>query len=74
MKADEFDWLGAYTTAMCFWGWSDSDFWAATPRKYFAVLYKYVEIKNSMNDKPKQEVLVGKQALNALSNLAMQIR
>ncbi len=59
---------------MCFWGWSDSDFWAATPRKYFAVLYKYAQIKDTINEKPKQEVLVGKSALRALSDIVMRMR
>ncbi len=55
-------------------GWSDADFWASTPRKYFAVLYTYSEIKSSLFTKANQEVLVGKKALSALSDIAMRIR
>ena len=40
----------------------------------FAVLYKYSEIKNFINGKNEQEVLVGKKAFQALSDLASRIR
>ena len=70
-----FDWVGAYTTATHVLGWSDKEFWEATPRKYFAVLLKVGEIKKSlMQQCTTQEPLVGKDALRALTQIAGKVR
>lgn len=61
-----------YTTARCIFGWSDEEFWKATPRMYFAVLYKFAQIKQMST--PKEEVLVGQDALQALSSMARKVR
>lgn len=62
-----------YTIARNILGWSDHEFWKASPRKYFAVLCKYTELKKEMSE-PKQDVLVGKDAFYELSQLAGRIR
>jgi hypothetical protein len=35
-------------------GWSDSDFWNATPRKYNAVFWTHIEINKPPESKPKK--------------------
>lgn len=64
-----------YTTARYILGWSEDEFWKACPKKYFAVLFKLGKIKSSLFPaENKQEVLVGRNALKALSYIAQKTR
>ena len=77
MKDDnkEFDWLGMYTTARYVLGWSEDEFWRSTPRKYYAVLYKVGELRQSMYRQNTENIpLVGKDALQALSSIASKVK
>ena len=67
----EFDWVFAYTTARTILNWSDEEFWAATPRKYFAVSQKYGEMNKLLSPKPK--ALVGENAIKALAGIAARL-
>lgn len=40
-------------------GWSDSEFWNATPRMYSAVFWTHIEI----NKPPEQKVKTGSEAI-----------
>ena len=55
-------------------GWSDSDFWAATPKKYFAVFDRYCEMKGYLSAPEPAKALVGRDAFNALAGIASKIR
>ena len=67
--SEQYDWVQVYTEARDFLGWSHEEFLEATPRRFFAVLYKLNEINTVLFGK-KEEVLVGKSAFNALSQMA----
>lgn len=41
-------------------GWSDAEFWSATPRKYNAVFYQHIELNKPPEEKPK----TGSDAIN----------
>lgn len=41
-------------------GWSDSEFWHSTPRKYLAVFLQYIELNKPENKKVKS----GSDAIN----------
>jgi hypothetical protein len=41
-------------------GWSDSEFWGSTPRKYNAVFWQYIENNKPQEQKPK----AGSEAIN----------
>ena len=67
----KYDWCGNYVTARTALGWSDEDFWKATPRKFYAFLFTYAKLReNAMTD--NQEVLVGESAFKALSQMVSQ--
>lgn len=56
-------------------GWSDEEFWSATPRKLFAVYYTYLSLRESINNAVAvQNPLVGKAAVEALQGVARNIR
>lgn len=60
----------AYTIATTVLGWSDEEFWVATPRRYLAVIKKYGEL-----NKPKRSnALVGDEAIKALCGIASKLR
>lgn len=41
-------------------GWSDTEFWSSTPRKYNAVFWQYMEL----NKPPEQKAKSGSDAIN----------
>lgn len=41
-------------------GWSDSEFWSSTPRKFNAVFYQTIELEKPPEAKPKK----GSDAIN----------
>jgi hypothetical protein len=61
-----------YTIARTILGWSDKEFFESTPGKYFAVLQKYGEIKQKLLQ-PQERPLVGKDAINALTQVASYV-
>lgn len=75
IKDIRYNWDYNYTVALSVLGWSDREFWCATPRKFYSFLYNLTEIQTqAVKDSLKPQALVGKDAINALSQLASQIR
>lgn len=52
--------MEAYTIARNVLGWSDSEFWSSTPRKYNAVFWQDIENNKAPEEKPK----TGSSAIN----------
>ena len=52
--------MEAYTISRNVLGWSDAEFWNATPRKYNAVFWQYIE----NNKLPEQKPKTGSEAIN----------
>lgn len=49
-------------------GWSEAEFWQATPRMFYAFFFTYVDLQTKAVDvSSKQQVLVGKDAISALT-------
>ena len=61
--------MGNYVTARTALGWSEKDFWEATPRKFYAFFFTYLNLREKVFQ-DNQEVLVGEKAMQALTNLA----
>lgn len=55
-----FDWVATYTMARKVLGWSDSEFWSSTPRKFNAVFWQTIELEKPPEAKPKK----GSDAIN----------
>ena len=70
----EFDWVSMYAAARSILGWSDEEFFAATPRKYYAHYFAYCKMHNILSEKPALNPLVGKEAIKCLSQIAGKIR
>jgi len=53
-------------------GWSEAEFWLATPRMFYAFFFTYTNLHTTaINDSLKPQVLVGKDALSALMKICM---
>jgi hypothetical protein len=50
-------------------GWSDSEFWNATPRKYNAVFWQYIENNKTPDEKPKTGSSAINDILKTMGNL-----
>ena len=56
-------------------GWSDSEFWSATPRKFLAVYFTYLDLQERINNIPTNpKPLFGKEAIKSLESIAGRIR
>lgn len=63
-----------YAAARSILSWSDEEFFAATPRKYYAHYFAYCKMHNILTEKPSPKPLVGRDAIKSLSQIAGKIR
>ena len=55
-------------------GWSDDEFWRATPRKLLFVYASHLEFLQKLSSiKSKPKILVGKEAITQLKQLANSV-
>lgn len=70
-----FNWVEDYVVARKILGWTDHEFWSASPRKLLAVYYTYLEFQDKINQAVvKQKPLLGKEAIKSLAGIAAGIR
>ena len=66
----KYNWVENFVVARSLLGWSEVEFWAANPRMFYAFLFTYTDLKTTiLNDSIQNEVLVGKDAINALAHI-----
>ncbi len=70
-----FNWDENYVTARQILGWSESEFWESNPRNLYATFFNYIDIQAKAQEIAiKPQALVGKDAFNALAQIAGQVR